>query len=248
MIPFPHLVFSGDGPDTKNSGSDLLARLDAQGWGLDTINTGDGLDFMKCFPDGSVAAAVLDPQYRGIMERLSYGNEGARQKGRFGLEQMPDETIREFVAQVDRVLRPAGHLFLWVDKFHLCEGIGLWLEYTDLQIVDLLTWNKGRMGMGYRTRRQSEYCIIIQKTPTRAKGVWTDHGIRDVVEERIGSGPGHPHRKPVDIMSRLLGAVTEPGDIVLDPAAGSFSTWHACRKLPSRYFAGVDLKPQCVPA
>ena len=41
---------------------------------------------------------------------------------------MPEATIAEFVRDVDRVLAPSGHLFLWVDKFHLCEGFEAWLE------------------------------------------------------------------------------------------------------------------------
>ena len=35
--------------------------------------------------------------------------------------------------------------------------------------------------MGYRTRRKSEYCLVLQKVPLRAKGVWRSHNIPDVV-------------------------------------------------------------------
>ena len=63
--------------------------------------------------------------------------------------------------------------------------------------VDLITWNKGRIGMGYRTRRTAEYLIVLQKTPKRAKGVWTRHDIPDVWTEKPSSKV--THSKPVEV-------------------------------------------------
>lgn len=77
---------------------------------------------------------------------------------------MNEETIREFVEEINRVLKKSGYLFLWVDKFHLtntAENFHNWIYNTDLQVVDMITWNKERMGMGYRTRRVSEYLIVL---------------------------------------------------------------------------------------
>lgn len=216
-------------------------QLEESGWRPNARNMGNGLDLLSAFPGGSVSAVFFDPQYRGVMDKLSYGNEGSRQKGRAALEQMPEETIREFLRGIGRVLKPQGHLFLWADKFHLCEGLGRWTGGTGLEIVDLLTWNKGRMGMGYRTRRQSEYLCILQKPPRRAKDVWTVRNIPDVLEEKVPR-KGHAHRKPVGIQARLIEAVTRPGEIVMDPAAGSFSVLSACEKVGGRLFFGTDLK------
>lgn len=213
------------------------------GWRANYPNTGDGLGLLGDIPDQAVAAVVLDPQYRGVMDKMGYGNEGARQKGRAILAQMPEEIIQSFFVEIARILRPRGHLFLWIDKFHLCEGVSPWIGESGLEVVDMLTWNKGRMGMGYRTRRKSEYCAILQKPPRRAKGVWTNHAIPDVIEEKLPRGD-HPHAKPVNLQEDLLGAVTQPGDIVVDPAAGSFSTLAACRRLPGRIFFGTDLAPK----
>jgi site-specific DNA-methyltransferase (adenine-specific) len=212
----------------------------AAGWKPDARNVGNGLEFLSAVPDGAAAAVFFDPQYRGVMDKMKYGNEGSRQKGRAALEQMPEPVIMEFLAEIDRVLRPQGHLFLWVDKFHLCEGIKPWLENLSLEVVDLVTWNKGRMGMGYRTRRQSEYLFVLQKPPKRAKDVWTDRALIDVLEESVPR-KGHAHRKPVGIQARLIAATTRPGDIVIDPAAGSFSVKASCERVGGRVFFGTDL-------
>lgn len=206
-----------------------------------TRNVGDGLALLGGMEDGAMAAAVFDPQYRGVLDKMAYGNEGARQKARTQLEQMDDATIASFLKGLDRVVRPRGHVFLWVDKFHLVQGIHGWLQGLNLEPVDVVFWNKQRMGMGYRTRRVSEACVILQKRPIRAKGVWTDHAIRDVWDEKLPAGKGHPHRKPIGLTAALLGAVTKPGDAVVDPAAGSFSTWDAVQRLEGRVFWGTDL-------
>ena len=200
----------------------------------------DGLEFLSLIPAGAIPVAFLDPQYRGVLEKLSYGNEGkSRGRRRCALEQMSEAAIAKFVRGIDRALIPSGHLFLWVDKFHLCQGVHSWLDGTSLDIVDLLTWNKGTFGMGYRTRRRGEYCIILQKKPRKAKGVWKVHNIPDVYEESV-SQRDHPHAKPIDLQGELMTAVSHEGDFVIDPAAGSFSVLDAARNR-RRMFLGCDL-------
>ncbi len=199
----------------------------------------DGLTLMSKLPGASVAAAFFDPQYRGVLDKLGYGNEGVlRGQKRTALPQMSEEVTAEFIHCIGKVLGPSGHLFLWIDKFHLCSGVSKWIEGTDLEIVDLVTWNKGRIGMGYRTRRTAEYLLVLQKKPKRAKGIWTRHDIPDVWEEKPSSRV--THAKPVGLQQALIEAVTAPGDVVLDPAAGSFSVLQACQQ-SGRTFVGCDI-------
>ena len=130
----------------------------------------DGLKFLSLIPDNAIPVAFFDPQYRGVLEKLSYGNEGEKRgKRRSALEQMTDAVIGKFLRGIDQALIPSGHLFLWVDKFHLCQGVRGWFDGTRLDIVDMLTWDKGTFGMGYRTRRRAEYCIVLQKQPVELK-------------------------------------------------------------------------------
>ncbi len=208
----------------------------------------DGLDFLAMLQPSTIPVAFLDPQYRGVLEKLAYGNEGKdRGKRRCALEQMTESMIGQFVRGIDRALIESGHLFLWVDKFHLCQGVRHWFDGTSLDIVDLVTWDKGTLGMGYRTRRRAEYCVVLQKQPRKAKGVWTVHNIPDVISEDIPevvpervSRREHPHAKPIDLQAELLAAVSHEGDFVIDPAAGSFSVLHAAQKR-RRNFLGCDL-------
>lgn len=204
---------------------------------LNFKNKINGLTLLRTLNNESVKICFFDPQYRGVLDKLSYGNEGKnRGKARLELEQMSDEVIVAFIDEIARILNPSGYLFLWVDKFHLLEGVRTWLG--ELKIVDMITWDKGKMGMGYRSRRKSEYLIIIQKKPIKAKDTWKIHNIPDVWCEKLIKT--HPHSKPVELQKELILATTEEGDLVCDPAAGGFSVLEAC-KITKRNFIGGDL-------
>lgn len=200
----------------------------------------DSLDLLNRVEDNTIKCCVFDPQYRGILDKLSYGNEGVRQKKRVALPQMSEEFIKECVVQQNKKLLNNGYIFLWVDKFILAEGsFRNWIEDTDLKVVDLLTWNKQKIGMGYRTRRKSEYLIILQKFPFKAKITWKNHSIPDVWDEKV-SIKEHPHQKPYNLLETLILSVTEKNDIILDVCAGSFMVYDICQTI-ERNFIGTDL-------
>ena len=202
----------------------------------------DGLAMLAKVHSETTPIVFFDPQYRTILDKQNYGNEGkTRGKKRASLPQMSVEVISNFLEEIERVLIPSGHLMLWVDKFILGTGINLLLKGHNLKVVDLITWDKQKMGMGYRTRRYSEHLIIAQKPPIRAKGVWRVHDIPDVWSERVeNGGRNHTHAKPILLQKRLIEAVTNVGDIVLDPAAGGYSVMRAALET-GRHFLGCDL-------
>jgi site-specific DNA-methyltransferase (adenine-specific) len=74
--------------------------------------TMDGLILLKSLENCSVNTAFFDPQYRGVLEKMNYGNEGERQIERSKLTQMSEKKIVMFVKEINRVLKPSSHLFL----------------------------------------------------------------------------------------------------------------------------------------
>jgi site-specific DNA-methyltransferase (adenine-specific) len=112
------------------------------------------------------------------------------------------------------------------------------LRVTDVcKCVDLIAWDNLRMGMGYRTRRRGDYVLVLQKPPITAT-TWSDHGIASRWPEKVDRKI-HPHVKPAGLIARLIGAVTQPGDLVVDPAAGSFVVMHVAMEM-GRQFIGCD--------
>ena len=66
--------------------------------------------------------------------------------------------------------------------------------------------------------------------------VWSDiPAVRNKVEHT-----GYPTQKPVRLFERIIGTVTNPGDVVLDPFCGSGTTLIAAERL-GRYWIGIDI-------
>jgi site-specific DNA-methyltransferase (adenine-specific) len=198
---------------------------------------GDALDLLRSLPAGCTPLVIFDPQYRGVLDKLAYGNEGSRQKGRFNLPAMTADYIDACCRESARVLTPSGYLLRWTDTFHLCEAAHL--RITELKTVDLIAWDSLRLGNGYRSRRRGDYLLVMQKRPLAAKSTWRDHGICNRWPEKVDRKI-HPHVKPIGLITRLIGAVTKPGDLVVDSAAGSFVVLKAAKQL-GRDFIGCDV-------
>lgn len=200
----------------------------------------NGIDLLSQMDEGLAKAVFFDPQYRGILDKQKYGNEGtSRDKRRCNLAQMPEDVIQDFIIQISRVLKPSAYLFLWIDKFHLCEGVSGWFQNTPLKTVDMMVWEKHNIGMGYRTRNKCEFLLILQKIPIKAKATWTAHNIPNVWKEKVTT-KDHPHTKPLEMQKALINAVTNENDIVIDPAMGSGSVMQACIET-QRLFVGCDI-------
>lgn len=213
----------------------LEPRPAPNGMQFNAPNVGKGLTLLRQLKGGSVPLVVFDPQYRGVLDQMDYGNEGVRHSERVALAQMPDDLIRRMIREIERVLRPSRYLFLWVDKHALCEGT---YKFAGLPVVDMITWVKPRIGFGYRSRSKSEYLLIMQKPPILAGATWSDHGIPDSWPEEPEGG--HPHSKPIELQRRLIAAVTLPGEFVVDPAAGGYGVLRAAHACDRRFF-GCDV-------
>lgn len=198
-------------------------------------NVMNGLTMLRRLKTGIAPLVIFDGQYRGVLDDMAYGNEGERQSERAALPQMSAELIHRMMVEIERVLRPSRYLLQWCDKHALCERHHC---VEGLKIVDCIVWEKPRIGMGYRTRRKSEFLRIWQKPPIEAKSTWTDHGIPDVWAEKPGGD--HPHAKPFELQRSLIASVTQPKEFVVDPCAGGYGAMraaHAC----GRQFLGCDL-------
>jgi site-specific DNA-methyltransferase (adenine-specific) len=214
------------------------SQLPNQQFIRNVVQVGDCLTRLRSLPDRCAPLAFFDPQHRTGLDYLNYGNERARQKKRFTLPAMSDSYISDSLREIAQVLTPSGYLMLWCDTYNLCQA--QYLQIADVcPTVDLISWDSLRMGMGYRTRKQGDYLLIAQKPPIRAKATWADHGVPNRWSEKVDR-TFHPHIKPFNLTTRLIGAVTKPGDLVLDPAAGSFTVMRAAHRL-GREFIGCDL-------
>jgi site-specific DNA-methyltransferase (adenine-specific) len=205
---------------------------------FNVAQNGDAFELLRWLPGVCTPLVFFDPQHREVLDKLAYGNEGARQRGRCTLPTMTDSFIDTCCREAARVLTPGGYLMRWIDTFGLCEAHHLRIADI-IKCVDLIAWDNCRIGNGYRSRRRGDYLLVLQKEPVAAKSTWRDRGIPSRWIEKVDRKL-HPHIKPIGLIRRLIAAVTEPGDLVVDPAAGSFVAMHAAHEL-GRDFIGCDI-------
>jgi site-specific DNA-methyltransferase (adenine-specific) len=94
--------------------------------------------------------------------------------------------------------------------------------------------------MGYRTRRRGDYLVVLQKPPLKGRATWrTTPMIPNRWVEEVDRKL-HPHIKPTGLISALISAITAPGELVVDPAGGSFVVMHAAHEV-GREFIGCDI-------
>jgi len=138
----------------------------------------------------------------------------------------------------------------WVLVFCQVEASHLWrdaLERGGLDYVRTMVWTKpdaqpqytgDRPGVGY------ESIVVAHRS---GKKRWNGGGRVGVFSHTRERGPGgtgapHPTTKPLPLMRELVELFSEPGEVVLDPFAGSGSTGVACREL-GRSFVGWEIDP-----
>ncbi|MEO9248087.1 site-specific DNA-methyltransferase [Citricoccus nitrophenolicus] len=76
--------------------------------------------------------------------------------------------------------------------------------------------------------------------PAGADGAPTNEEARAEQEQIFGPGCSFPTPKPLRLMERIIGSATEPGDVVLDPFAGSGTSLVAAGRL-GRGYAGIEM-------
>jgi site-specific DNA-methyltransferase (adenine-specific) len=93
-----------------------------------------------------------------------------------------------------------------------------------------------RPAMGYES--------ILTAWAGEGRPRWNGGGRRGVYEHMVGVSGGirneHPTQKPEPLMRELVSLFTDPGDIILDPFAGSGTTLVAAKRL-GRKAIGIEL-------
>jgi adenine-specific DNA-methyltransferase len=65
------------------------------------------------------------------------------------------------------------------------------------------------------------------------------------VRYRMAEYEEHPTQKPMEVLERIILASSNPGDLVLDPFAGTFTTGFVAKKL-GRRFVGIEIEEDYV--
>ena len=156
-----------------------------------------------------------------------------------------------------RALRPAGTI--WVTgTLHVYLSVGMAMRQLGFRILNDIIWEKPNPPPNLGTRcftHSTEVVLWATKAPRGSSQRYTfnyaemkaENGGRQMksvwrfpaagpTEKRMGR---HPTQKPVALIDRCIRASTNPGDIVLDPFAGTSATGVAAL-MNGRHFLGIE--------
>jgi len=224
------------------------------------VYAGDCLELMKALPDNSVPMIWTDPPFGhnsndGDLSSSRVGIKGARQAPAIPIaNDSPVETEAVMVgmaAEAGRILNTKVSCCCCC----CCRGGGpdpsfarqfLRFGQKPWAFFHAVVWDKsaGGNGLGWRYRRNYEFILVAHRhggTLAWAEGQVATPNIVRFTPVR-GQEKSHPNEKPVELVEHFLRLHTQPGDLVLDPFAGSGTTGVACARL-GREFLGFEIDP-----
>jgi site-specific DNA-methyltransferase (adenine-specific) len=141
-----------------------------------------------------------------------------------------------------RALRPGGIAIVFCDHRRIPD-----LMYaattSGLRYAATVAWVHNQPSTGGIFRASWNPVLVFSRgTPDRVDRSAKADG-RDVIEAKRVSKRSHPHQKPAAVYEHILARVCRPGDLVLNPFAGSASSREAAEKLGLRWAAATWTPP-----
>ena len=201
-----------------------------------TIIHADSLTVLREMETESVDAIITDPPY-GINYVSQTGASIKNDKSPFIW----------FLYDAFRVLKPGesgrGSLVCFT-RWDVEQTFIDAMKLAGFQVKSEVIWDKVYHGMG---DTKAAFAPSHENIVFAVKGKFNfpEHRPKDLVTfQKINSSQMiHPTEKPVGLLASLITSVTKPGDLILDPFAGSGSTLVAAKKT-GRRFIGVELDGQ----
>lgn len=204
----------------------------------DCILTGDAVDLMSQMPDESVNIVLTSPPYNIGLKYDGFSDE---------LSQEDFEAFtRSWLTEAYRVTADHGRMMAIVHD-EMLWWMRPMLEDIGWNWGQLLVWCKPNFvgGTGRNSgdwNRMTEHIIQVRKgkrTPMLAADCTTHNWfLESTPQSNFNEGRIHPAQLPLALCSHLLART--PGDMVLDPFAGSGSVLIAARGL-GRQWLGFEL-------
>jgi site-specific DNA-methyltransferase (adenine-specific) len=195
----------------------------------------DCLDFLPTVPDGSVDLVLIDPPYSTPVI-TAFGRKKVKNLGDLSLQEFFFRTIK---AEFERILKPNGRLFIFCDDKYYPILYGVFYGWNN---INLVIWDKGRIGMGNPFRKRHELIMYANRGEYEYRRTDGITHYPSVMNYKPVSDRVHGAQKPLDLVSDLIKGFTDEGDTVLDCFVGSGTTAAAAVQL-GRNFIGCEINP-----
>jgi len=222
-----------------------------------TLYLGDCLEILPLL--GNVDAVVTSPPYNQMtgLLRPPSGSWAKRDFGRSFVENwqskgytddLPEDAYQNAQNAIFEAIRQScsenaslfyNHQIRWRDGVMLHPAV--WFQPNGWKPRAEVIWDRGG-GMMFNARMFCRFDERILWFTAGSQWKWNQShvGLGTIWRIAREQNKEHPVAFPVELPMNCIGAATEPGDIVLDPYAGSATTGVACVKL-GRKFIGIEI-------
>ena len=235
----------------------------------DTIIAGDCIAAMDDLAPDSIDLVFADPPYNLQLESVLSRPDQSIVDGvddawdKFADFAAYDEFTRSWLTAARRVMKPEATIVV-IGSYHNIFRVGAILQNLGFWILNDIVWRKANPMPNFRGRRftNAHETMIWAARSSKVKNYTFNYealkaGNDDsqarsdwffpicTGAERLKDAAGrkaHPTQKPEALLTRILMAASNPGDVVLDPFFGSGTTGVVARRL-HRHYIGLERDP-----
>jgi site-specific DNA-methyltransferase (adenine-specific) len=187
---------------------------------------GDCIEVMSQMPANSVDFILTDPPYL-----VNYRDR----TGRTIQNDTDDTWLKPAMAEAYRVLKQDRVAVMFYGWTKVDEFFAAWKD-AGFQPVGHIVFRKAYSSKSrFLSYRHEQAYLLAKGRPPLPK-----QPVADVIDMPYSGNNLHPTQKPVEPLVRLIRSFTLPGELVLDPFAGSGSSC-AAALLTGRKYIGVEM-------
>jgi site-specific DNA-methyltransferase (adenine-specific) len=190
------------------------------------IILGDSLCVLPQLPDGSIDLVLTDPPYV-VNYRSRDGRQIAGDK--------TTDWIQPAFQQIFRVLKPNRFCISFYGWNVVDVFMAAWRAAGFRPVGHIVMIKRYASGSGYLRYQHEQAYLLAKGQPAPRR-----FPLKDVLRWEYTGNYLHPTQKPVSALRPLIGAFSRPGELVLDPFAGSGSTLEAADQM-HRGYIGIEI-------
>lgn len=194
---------------------------------------GDALKVLATKHDNSIDLIITDPPYR-----VQGGGNKSANRPRGMLNANDGKIFKHnnlpasaYMPELYRVLKPGSHCYVMINKDNLVALITA-ATSAGFGWHNILFWRKNTCTPNRWYMKEVELVLLFYKRPIRTLN---NPGSKQVIEVDNPRNKIHPTEKPAALFQHYIENSSAPGDLVLDPFAGSGALAHAAESCGRRW-------------
>lgn len=198
-----------------------------------TVDCADAIQWLIDRNGAEATVVVYDPPY-------SVGSPvRGREDGAAGSVFGPFSFLSVTLRAAAKTLRPGGIVMLFAD-WRRMPDLAYIASTVGLRPSTCIAWTRKRPGTGGMFRSAWDPILIVSRGTALSVN---RAAVRNVIEADYPPKRRHPYEKPAEIFRHVFPRVCTPGDLVLDPFAGSSVSKSVAENLSLRW-QGCDIDPE----